>query len=57
MDKNKLEVYKGKVVGFNEGKVKVRLGEKIKQIDDKKLSNIVHTREIYFTLKFCAFVL
>ena len=48
---------KGKVVGYVENKrVKVRISDKIKTLDDKTLEKFVHTRDMYFTLKFSAFL-
>lgn len=54
---NDLFAYKGKVTGYTVEKVKVQLGDKIKQIENKTLEKIVHTRDIYFTLEICSFML
>ena len=36
--------------------MKVRISDKIKYLDEKILSNFVHTRDLYFSLKFVAFL-
>ena len=56
-DNKSIQVLKGKVVGYVDNKrVKVRISDKIKTIDEKVLEKFVHTRDMYFTLKFVAFL-
>lgn len=50
------QALKSKVVGYSNRRVKVQVGNKIKAIDDKTLSNFVHTRELFFNLNLAAFL-
>ena len=55
---NGKSAYKAKVTGHDQKnmQVKVRIIDTIKPIPEKVLKDIVHTRDLYFTLKFCAFL-